>query len=234
MKHTPQFQFDEFKHIGVNFDDVKQVEAYEARQGTTIEKDNTLLDRLKIQESNTLIDFGCGTGSFACQAALRCQKVYAVDISPTMLDFAKRQASNYSVTNIEFHQAGFLTYEHQWQPVDYAVTKSALHHLPDFWKVAALQRIWAILKPGGSFYLWDAVYSFEPSNYEQEAQKWIDTCGREDGSGFSKSEFAMHIREEFSTYNWIMEQIIEKSGFEIIERNYPRKTTAEYFCKKCN
>jgi ubiquinone/menaquinone biosynthesis C-methylase UbiE len=232
MKDSPEFLFDEFKHIGVDFDDIQQVETFDVKQGTTLDKDNALLDRLKIQKSNSLIDFGCGTGSFACQAALRCNQVYAVDISSAMLNFAKRRALEHNVTNIEFHQAGFLTYEHQGQLVDYAVSKSALHHLPDFWKVAALQRICSILKPEGIFYLWDAVYSFEASRYNEEAQNWIETCGREDGKGFSKSEFAMHIREEFSTYNWLMEPILEKSGFEIVEKNYPRKTTAEYLCKK--
>ena len=34
-----------------------------------------------------------------------------------------------------------LTYEHEGDPPDAVLTRNALHHLPDFWKVAGLERI---------------------------------------------------------------------------------------------
>lgn len=53
--------------------------------------------------------------------------------------------------NIEFIQSGFLTYEHQSEPVDLIFTKAALHHLPDFWKQIALLRLNQMLKMGRAF-----------------------------------------------------------------------------------
>lgn len=42
---------------------------------------------------------------------------------------------------IEAVEGGFLTYEHEGEPVDLVHTRNALHHLPDFWKAVALARI---------------------------------------------------------------------------------------------
>jgi putative AdoMet-dependent methyltransferase len=39
-----------------------------------------------------VIDFGSGTGIFAMQAARRCRKVVAVDVSQAMLELARSKA----------------------------------------------------------------------------------------------------------------------------------------------
>ncbi|OKH28933.1 class I SAM-dependent methyltransferase [Chroogloeocystis siderophila] len=54
-----------------------------------------------------------------------------------MLSYAQNKAQKTGVTKIEFHQAGFLSYQHQDQ-LDFVITKNALHILPNFWKMAAL------------------------------------------------------------------------------------------------
>ncbi len=144
---VPAWFYDEMQQVGVDFEDQVQVAAYDRNQRTDPAKDQALIDRLGITAAHRLIDLGTGTGSFAVQAARTCDRVYAVDISQAMLIYARNRAQG--LTNIEFHQAGFLTYEHQADPVDFVVTKAALHHLPDFWKQVALLGIAAMLKPGG-------------------------------------------------------------------------------------
>jgi putative AdoMet-dependent methyltransferase len=96
-----------------------------------------------------VIDIGSGTGTFAIQVAQRCAIVYAVDVSKAMLDRAQSKAAEAGVSNIVFHHAGFLTYEHNEAPVDAVVTTFAFHHLPDFWKGIALKRVHGMLQPGG-------------------------------------------------------------------------------------
>ena len=225
-----RFQFDEFRHAAVDFDDPGEVAAFDRKQGSSAQRDNALLDRLGAEDGQTLIDLGCGTGHFACQAALRCRQVHAVDISLPMIEFGRRRADEMKLANLEFHQAGFLTYEHAGAQADFVTTKSALHHLPDFWKVAALRRIADLLKPGGILYLWDVVYSFPPECYEREVRRWIDAVGRDDGMGFSREEFAAHVREEFSIYDWLMDQMLTKTGFRVVEKTLPGNTYAEYVC----
>ena len=46
---------------------------------------------------------------------------------------------------------------------DIVYSRYALHHLPDFWKVMALRRVRAMLRPGGIFRLWDVVYPSAPT-----------------------------------------------------------------------
>jgi hypothetical protein len=48
MNVTPDFRFDEFKHLGVDFDSPEEVAQFDRKQGTTVERDNALLDRLGV------------------------------------------------------------------------------------------------------------------------------------------------------------------------------------------
>ena len=147
-----------------------------------------------------------------------------------MLRYATRKARELSVTTVHFERASFLTYECGTDSVDFVVTKFALHHLPDFWKVAALRRIWRWLKPGGTFYLRDVVFSFAPDDQADELERWIKTAS-ETGS-FSRADFEMHIRDEYSTYGILMEDMLRLAGFHKITAEYFSKVQAEYVCQK--
>lgn len=129
-----------------------------------------------------------------------------------------------------FVHDGFLSYQHASSPVDFVVTKYAFHHLPDFWKGVALNQFATMLKPGGNLYLEDVVFSFTPDAVEDSVETWINRVAN--GQSFSSSDFAGHVRDEFSTYGWILEGLIERAGFEIVERNYTSPTYANYLCTK--
>ena len=51
--------------------------------------------------------------------------------------FKHQKAKQQGLTNIQFHHAGFLTYEHLGEPLHAVVSQYTLHHLPDFWKLIA-------------------------------------------------------------------------------------------------
>lgn len=69
----PSFIFHEFQPFAVNFHDVKEVEAYDRKQGTNQEGMRRLISRLGIGEGDHVIDFGCGTGALAIQAESVCR-----------------------------------------------------------------------------------------------------------------------------------------------------------------
>ena len=48
--------------------------------------------------------------------------------------------------------------------------------------------------------------------------------------GRMAEEAVIHIRDEFSTYDWIMEGIIKRSGFRIDEAEYRDGFQATYIC----
>jgi len=157
--------------------------------------------------------------------------VIAVDISPAMLAYGDKRSDAAGLSaGMRFVRDGFLSYKHDGLPVDLVVTKYAFHHLPDFWKGIALSQFAAMLKSGGKFYLEDVVFSFTPSDVEASIETWINQVAG--GEGFSRADFAGHVRDEFSTYDWILEGLMERTGFEIIERNYTSSTYANYLCTK--
>jgi ubiquinone/menaquinone biosynthesis C-methylase UbiE len=225
--------FDEFTHAGVDFSDPRQVEEYDRKQRSDPEKEAVLLRRLGLAGDHVLVEIGPGTGALTIEAAKLCRRVYAVDVSSAMLSFIRTKAQRAGVTNIEYANAGFLSYEHTGDAADFVVTKNALHHLPDYWKVEALRRIWAMLKPDGTFFLRDAVFSFPPEESEARLEAWIDEVSSETGEGWTRSEFEAHVRQEYSTYTWLLESMVRRAGFEIIDADYdPLEVYAEYTCVK--
>lgn len=224
--------FNEFKHIGVDFDAPEQVQTYESRQKTNLVDDRELIERLGISAGHSVIEFGCGTGSFVLAAAEVGAAVIAVDISQSMLKFAQTKANELGISGIEFVQSGFLSYSHSEAPVDFIVTKFAFHHLPDFWKTVALQRLHAMLKSNGKFYLEDVVFSFNPQDYEAALENWIERVSSDSGDGFSRADFEIHIREEYSTFGWMLAGMLKQVGFQVEEANYYALTYADYLCAK--
>ncbi|MBI4744291.1 MAG: class I SAM-dependent methyltransferase, partial [Actinobacteria bacterium] len=115
MNHGFSWQYDEFKQVGTDYGSKAEVEIYDSSHADfrDMEAESIrIFDSLEIKRSNVLIDFGSGTGTFAIQAARRCARVYAVDVSRAMIDRAEAKAIKAGTSNIEFHHAGFLTYEH--------------------------------------------------------------------------------------------------------------------------
>ena len=79
-----------------------------------------------------------------------------------MLRRLRDKAAAAGLSSVEVAQAGFSTYRHQGDPADFVYSRYALHLLPDFCKVVALDRAYRILRLGGILRLWDIVYDFQP------------------------------------------------------------------------
>lgn len=126
----------------------------------------------------------------------------------------RRKAEDLGVRNIDYVQHGFLTYEHRGEPVDPVFTQRALHHLPDFWKVQALQRVADVLKPGGVLFVRDILFSFRLSEAGPAIEAWI---GSRPADSFPCAFFEHDIHEEHITYTWLFEAMLEKVGFDIQE-----------------
>ncbi len=225
----PPWLFEEFR--GHRWLDAAEVEAYERISRPDPAAERELLRGLGLSAGQTLIDFGAGTGVRALAAAELCRRVIAVDPSAAMLDYMRAKAERLGIANVEYVQLGFLTYEHHGEPADFAITRHALHHLPDFWKVEALRRVHDVLRPGGTFFAQELVYSFEPADAAEAVTRWIDAVGKDDGTGFPRSFFEEHVREKYATYSWLFEAMLRNVGFDIREASYREPGTyATYTC----
>lgn len=163
------------------------------------------------------------------EAARRCRRVHAVDVSQAMLHLARYKAAQAALTNIEFHHAGFLTYEHSGDQADAIVSTFALHHLPDFWKSIALKRLHSMLKLGGQLYIHDVV--IESTTSLSCIHTFI--CNQERAGGdFLREDAEGHFREEYSTYDWIMDGLLTRAGFVINRKTLVNGVIGTYWCIK--
>jgi ubiquinone/menaquinone biosynthesis C-methylase UbiE len=215
----------DFDAIAPSYD--RNVQRFRDIQGEIEE----ILSFLNLQPDNTILEMGTGTGEFALAAARRCARVYAIDISSGMLEYAQDKARSQGIDNVDFLPGGFLTYRHQNEPLDAFVSQIALHHLPDFWKQIALLNMAEMLRPGGKLCLRDIVYSFDPRDYERQIESFVASTEEKAGPGFAQ-RITSHINKEFSTMDWIMRGLIERAGFVIEREEHKEGFLGLYLCRK--
>jgi SAM-dependent methyltransferase len=208
---SPSWYLDEIAHAGPEHLDPAYVAAYDWKSPTDWSEDLTALQALGIGPTSTIVDLGAGTGAFARAVAPHVGRVIAVDVSEAMVDNMRQQG-------IDAIKAGFLNYEHSGDPPDAVFTRNALHHLPDFWKAIALERIARLLRPGGVLRLRDIVYSFEPATTDDAVSAWLAAAPKNPSHGWTASQLAEHLRDEHSTFTWLLEPMLKHVGFEIHER----------------
>ena len=234
MTKKPGWFYDEMKHSGVDYSDPAQVAVYDGRHQkfrNYKREAEAIIGALKIEPEHTVIDMGVGTGAFSLHAAPYCKTIYAVDVSPVMLAYTRRKAEQAGLTNLVFCRGGFLTYEHPGAGVDAVVSVAVLHHLPDFWKFIGLQRTAQMLRPGGRLYLFDVVFPSDMKDYEARFGEWIQSMTKLVGADFT-AEMEAHLRDEYSTYDWVLEGYLTRAGFRIDEANYTGGYNATYLCTK--
>lgn len=211
----PGWLIDELSYAGRENLDAGHVTRYDAKEDASAASEVALLEGMGLTRESLVVEFGAGTGQFSVEVALACARVIAVDVSELMLDRLQAKVADLGLRNVEIVRAGFLTYVHLGDPVDFIYSRYALHHLPDFWKAVALSRLRRMLRPGGVLRLWDVVYDFAPAEAEDRIESWCATGGDTVEAGWSRAELEEHVRDEHSTFSWILEPIMVRSGFEI-------------------
>ena len=213
------WRLDEREHAGGEHLDPEYVAAYDAKSPTDWSDELELL-----RGRGTVVDLGAGTGSFAAAIAPHVGRVVAVDVSPAMVEHMRRRG-------LDAVNAGFLTYAHEGERADAVHSRNALHHLPDFWKAVALDRIALFLRPGGLLLLADIVYSFEPADADAAIEPWLASAPTDPARGWTAEQLAEHVRDEHSTFTWLLEPMLERAGFEICERTTSdNRIYASYVC----
>ena len=221
------WHLDERAHAGPEHLDSAYVAGYDAKTGLDLEEALALLRRHGLGADATFLDLGCGTGLLAAAAASEAGRVVGVDPSPAMLGVARRRSGA-----VDWVEAGFLTYEHEGDPPQLVHSRNALHHLPDFWKGVALSSIQALLAPGGVLVLRDLVYDFEPADADRRIEEWLDGAAPTPAEGWTRAELESHVRDEHSTFAWLLEALLEHAGFETLERDVRGGIYATYVCRR--
>jgi ubiquinone/menaquinone biosynthesis C-methylase UbiE len=215
--HVAGWLPDELAMAGRENLDPVHVARYDGKMDAEAAAEVALLTTHGLGARSTVIELGPGTGQFTLAAAPHCARVIAVDVSPPMLARLREKLAAARLANVEIVHGGFLTYAHRGEPADFAYSRFALHHLPDFWKAAALARLRTMLRPGGVFRLWDVVYDFPLAEAEARLEAWCAMGGDVVEDEWSRAELEEHVRDEHSTFSWLLEPMLAQAGFEIID-----------------
>lgn len=105
--------------------------------------------RKYLSANDLALDLGCATGTKTIELAGDVREIQGIDISPKMVAAAQRNAATRKVQNVHFTQA--TIFDSQFEPgaFDVILAFGILHLLKDL--PATLQRVHALLKPGGWF-----------------------------------------------------------------------------------
>ena len=217
---APGWLLDEVASAGRENLDAAHVGRYDGKEDGDAAEEVALLRRLGLGPRSVVVDLGAGTGQFTLAVAPHCARVVAVDVSPVMLELLRAKVAAAALAGVEVVQAGFLTYEHAGAPADLVYSRYALHHLPDAWKAVALARLRRVLRPGGVLRLWDVVYDFAPGDAEARLEAWCATGGDGVVGEWSRAELEEHVRDEHSTFTWLLEPMIRRAGFEVEEHQH--------------
>jgi 2-polyprenyl-3-methyl-5-hydroxy-6-metoxy-1,4-benzoquinol methylase len=187
------------------------------------------LTMLGVRPGWRVADIGCGNGVMATEAALMGADVDAVDISPAMLALAEVYARDRRA-RIRTQASGLLSFAYEANSYDLIVSEFTLHHLPDFWKAVALSRIFGALKPGANFYFRDIVFISMPDGAERNVAEWADFNAK--NHGFERERAIIHMRDEYSTFGWVMERMLTEVGFTLVSADYHAPLHGTYLLRK--
>ena len=127
-------------------------------------------------------------------------------------------------------EAGLLSYSHAGRAPAAVYCRNVLHHLPDFWKGVALQRIAGLLAPNGVLLVRDIVYDFEPASAPARIGEWLAGASDDPAVGYTAEDLVEHLRSEHSTYRPVLDSLLESAGFRIIDAQFRRSVYASYTC----
>src|SRR5215211_290037 len=141
----------------------------------------------------TVLELGCGTGSFTRELARSGADVVAIDVSPDLLEIAK---ANCSVPNVQYQIQNAYALSYSEGVFDSVVGSSVLHHLEID---KALGDIYRVLKPAGT------IYFTEPNmlNPQIAIQKNIPWIKQKLGDSPDETAF----------FRWRLRRLLEQTGY---------------------
>lgn len=168
----------------------------------------SLRKRVSVSNNKVVLELGCGNGSGTklLKKYFHPKHLYAIDVDPKHIEFAKTRIRDKSIT---FEQADAAKLPYKNEMLDVVFDFSVIYHI-DNWKTV-LKEVRRVLKPGGQFILEDLS---------------IDSLGHDFGKVFRK--LFMHTykrpykREEL--FNFLKSQ-----GWHLTTRKLFHPLGFEYF-----
>jgi SAM-dependent methyltransferase len=141
----------------------------------------------------TVLELGCGTGTFTRELARSGADVIAIDVSAELLEIAR---ANHSAPNVHYQTENAYALSYPDAAFDSVVGSSVLHHLE---VEEALRNIYRVLKPGGT------IFFTEPNmlNPQIAVQKNVPWIKRKLGDSPDETAF----------FRWRLRCLLEQTGY---------------------
>jgi SAM-dependent methyltransferase len=130
----------------------------------------------KLHLGETVLDVGCGAGFDTLIAARHVGvsgRVISVDMTPAMLEKAQAGAREAALGNIDFREGLAEALPVDDASIDVVISNGVINLCPD--KMAAMQEINRVLRPGGRIQIGDIVVHKEvPDDAKSDIDLWRD------------------------------------------------------------
>jgi ubiquinone/menaquinone biosynthesis C-methylase UbiE len=104
------------------------------------------------------VDIGAGTGLLSLKLAPEINRLWAIDISPTMCEYLRTKAASAGLDNITVAAASAVSLPLVDDSVEIVVSNYCFHHLSDKDKGVALAEAYRVLRPGGRLVIGDMMF----------------------------------------------------------------------------
>ncbi|MGE5617340.1 MAG: class I SAM-dependent methyltransferase [Candidatus Woesearchaeota archaeon] len=130
-----------------------------------------ILTRARLGPRDRVIDVGAGTGLLALGIAPTVREVRAVDISPAMTGYLRRQATELGLENVETITATAVDLPVADSSATVVVSNYVYHHLSDADKENGIAEAFRVLRPGGRLVVGDMM--FRPALGDERSRRII-------------------------------------------------------------
>ncbi len=138
---------------------------------TSAETLGALVEIVPEDAAGAWVDLACGPGLVTRAVAGRVGSVLGLDLTPAMVEEAKRRAEEEGVANVEFSVADATATELPEASFDGAITRLSLHHIPGPARVVA--EMARLVRPGGCVVIGDIA-----ADMDGEAVAWREEIER--------------------------------------------------------
>ena len=187
--------------------DKQVITKYSKAYRKTIDKTDSYLNN-----TDSVLDFACGTGITTVELATKVKEVYAIDIAQDMIDIARNKVETNNIPNVSFGVCGIMDDTIKDDSFDVVLAFNILYFLDNIDEV--LKRISSLLKNKGLFIS-------------------VTDCLGEDKTAFNLLQSLLSklgIVPNIKRYKMKeLEYVIKQAGFSIVETDNLYTNPPNYF-----
>lgn len=224
---TPLNKKSTLEQIRERFDaDVERFSNLSTGQATTIDAalSMELITEASVAATNPIqrvLDIGCGAGnnSIKLRQTLGTDfDIDLVDLSHPMLERARKRLTEINAGKITVHQNDFRKIEFPENHFDVVMAAAVLHHLRETaqWS-EAFEKIYNLLRPGGSFWITDLVIHESPAIQAIMWKRYGDYLVSLGGNEFRENVFEYIDAEDSPRSVTFQLELLSNVGFSTVE-----------------